>query len=325
MDEALPPGRAGRTPPAARDGGAEAEDTGPEARGSHRAEGGPSRVRDAAGRGRAEAVLGAGGGGEHGAPDPARGRAARGARADAGAGAPGAPVRAGAAERAVAVGPLHVPAAASRAALSGRVHGRPLALPRRPRAGAPPALDARARGARPRDRRLRDPAGDPHRPGPPVHRVARHDGVRRRAPPPGNPTREEPAAAPADAREDRAVLEDALGGVPVANRVRGLRRLCAASRAVRRRLQLPAPAPGARRPGAGGPLLPQRARGARRDRAERAGERAAARAGEAAAAAVLPGGPARRPRSLDRSGRGRAAGEGGHGGADDPTSEGGRR
>lgn len=224
----------------------------------------------------------------------------------------------------MAVGHLHVPLATARAALPGGVHGRPLALPGGPRHRAPPAVGAGAGGARPRDRRLRDAAGDPDRPGAAVHGLARDDGVRGGAAPPGDPAREEPAAAPADARQDRAVLEDALGGAAVAHGVRRLRGLREAAGAVRGRLQLPAAAPGAGGPGAGRPLLPERAGGAGGGGAERAGERAAAREGAAAAEAVLPGGPAGRPRPLDRRGRGRAVGEGGERGADDPDAEGGR-
>ena len=153
-------------------------------------------------------------------------------------------LRARRAEPVVAIGPLHLPAAPARARLRRRLPGRPLALPREPGDGAPPEERARTGGARARHRRLRPAARDPHRPGAPVHRLARLDRVRRRTAPPGHPARQEPPAPPADLRQDRALLEDAVGGIALAHGVRRLRGLPAAGAAVRAALQLPAPAPG---------------------------------------------------------------------------------
>jgi len=297
----------------------------PEAGGGDRAEAGAPGVRDPAHQRRAAQVRGAGGLGERGAADPPRGGAAGGAGAGRAAGASGAAVRAGTAERAVAVGPVHVPAAAPRAAVPGRVHGRPLALHRGARDCAPPAVDAGAGGAGPGDRGVRDAAGDPDGPGSAVHGVAGDDGVRGGVEAAGDPASEVPPPAPADAREDRALLEDALGRVPVENGVRGLRGLLPADRALHRRLQLPAAAPSAGGTRPRGPVLPERAGGARSRGEERPGERGAVGAGEAAAEAVLPGGPAGGPRPVDRGGRGRTAREGGERGADDPDAEGGGR
>lgn len=311
VGEALPARGAGRAVAAAEVSTAKAGHAGTRARGDPGDERGAPGARDAADRGRAGAVRGARGVGEHGEAGAARGRAAGASASDGGPGAPRAALRAGAAERTVAVGHLHVPAAAPRAALRGRVHGRPLAVPGGARGRAPPEVRAGDGGARPGHRRVRGAEGDPHRPGAAVHGVAGDDGVRGGAPSARDPAREEPAAAPADAREDRALLEDAVGGVPVADGVRRLRGLREAAGAVRGRVQLPAAAPGARGARAGGSLLPQRAGGAGGGGAERAGERAAARAGEAAAEALLPRGQAGRPGPLDRRGRGRVAREAG--------------
>jgi len=143
---------------------------------------------------------------------------------------------------------------------------------------------------------------------------------------PGHPARQEPSAAPADARKGGAILEDALGGVSEPNGVCGLRRLRAAARALRGRVQLPASAPGHRRDGARRPLLPVGAAGARSDREDDCRERAAARARAAGAQALLLGRPARRPGSDDRGRRQRAArADGQRTARDDPFTEGGSR
>ena len=188
---------------------------------------------------------------------PARGGASRRASAaGAGAGASAAALRARRAEPAVAVGHLHLSAAAPRARVRGSLHGRPLALPRVARARAPPAVVAGHGGAGTRHRGLRHAARDPHGPRAAVHGVAGRDGIRGGAPAPGHPAREVPAAAPADARQSGAVLEDAVGRISLADGLRGLCRLHAASRAVRAGVQLSAAAPGGRGAGAGGPFLP---------------------------------------------------------------------
>ena len=78
-----------------------------------------------------------------------------------------------------------------------------------------------------------DAAGGPDRPGPAVHGVARHDRLRRGAEAPGHPSHQEPGAPPGDAGKDRALLEDLMGGAPVADRLCGLRGLPAAGRTLR--------------------------------------------------------------------------------------------
>src|SRR5262245_36103398 len=88
------------------------------------------------------------------------------------------------------------------------------------------------------DCRLRSAARDPDRPGSPVHHLARLDRVRGGAEAPWHRAREEPAASSADLREDRAVLEDVVGGVAVEDGVRRLRGLPAAGGALRAALQL---------------------------------------------------------------------------------------
>src|SRR5439155_58650 len=137
-------------------------------------------------------------------------------------------------------------------------------------------------------------------PGPPVHGVARLDGIRRNASARGNRAREESSTASADARQGGALLEDAVGRVSLADGVCRLRRSAAAAVALHRRVQLPTAAPGAERAGAGGSILPRGAAGASSGREERGRERGTAgareagdrsdRGGEDLAAAVLPTG-----------------------------------
>jgi hypothetical protein len=281
-------------------------------------------VGNAANPGRPGPVRGARGVRDRGQADPARGGADTGAGGcAAGAGDAAAAVRARGAEPALAVGHLHVPLAPLPAGLHGGVSRRPQPLPGVLLAGAPPEGRARARGVRARGGRLRGASGAAHRPGAPVHGLARRDCLRAGAPPARHPTREEPAAAPADARQDRALLEDALGRVSVADRVRRLCRSRPAAGSLRQALQLPASAPGALGPGARGPLLPGRPAGARGDREVGGGKRAPARAGEAAAKAVLPGGAARRPGPVDRRRGGPPARAGRRGGKHDRAAEGG--
>jgi len=224
----------------------------------------------------------------------------------------------------VAVGPLHLPAAPPRAGVCGGIPGRSLALPGEPRDGAPPEELARAGGARARDCRLRGPARDPDRPGAAVHRVAGGDGVRGGASPPGHPPREEPPAPPADLRQDRALLEDDVGGVSLEDGVRELRGLPAAGGAVRAALQLPASAPGVGGLDARGPLLPLGAAGARGDRVDGERERAASGEPPAPEEALLPGGAARGPGFDDQRERDGPEGARGGRGDDDSTIEGGR-
>jgi len=180
-------------------------------------------VGDPSHPGRAGALRGTGGVGDGRPAHPSRGGSHR--RADAGAGALAfaAPLRAGGTEPALAVGHLHLPPAQARAPVRGSVHGRPLALPGRLRAGAPPEVEPGPRGLRARGRLVRGAGGGLDRPGSAVHRLARADGLRGDAASARHPARQEPAAAPGDARQDRALLEDALAGALVSDRLRRLR------------------------------------------------------------------------------------------------------
>lgn len=208
----------------------------------------------------------------------------------------------------MAIGHLHVSAASARAALRSRIHGRSLALSRVVDTGPPPAVGAGARGSTARDGGVRVAAGDPDRPRSAVHGLARRDGIRAGAAARRDPAREEPAPAPADLGEDRALLEDSVGRALVAHGLRGLRGLRASHRPLRGRLQLPAAAPGARGAGPGGPVLPCRATRAGGGGGERRRQRAAARARAADPEALLPGGASRGPRPDDRGLGQRSAG-----------------
>ena len=277
---------------------------------------------------RGEALLRAGDFGDHGAPGAGRGegRERRGAKAQGEAAAQtqaqGEALRARRAQPALAVGSLHVPAEAPRARLRGRLHGRSLALPGEPRDGAPPEELARDGGARARHRRLWRAARDPHRPGAPVHRVARLHRLRGGAQAQRHRAREEPASPPADVRQDRALLEDDVGGVPVADGVRRLRRLPAQGCPLRAALQLPASPPGARGHDARRSLLPLGPAGAIGDRIDGGGQCAAAGTRAAAEEALLPGGPSGRPGPDHQRERGGPQGPRRRRGNDDPAHQG---
>lgn len=263
--------------------------------------------------------------GDDGAAHPARGGAAGRTRGDRTAGEAAAAVRAGGAEPALAERHLHVRAATESAAVRGGVSGRSLALPRVVGDGASPEVDAGAGGDRARDGGVRRAARGADRPGAAVHGVAWRDRVRAAAAATRHRACEEPAAASADAGEDRALLEDALGGVPGQDGVRGLCGLSAADGAVHPALQLPATASGARRRGPRRPVLPRGGARARGGRGPGGGERAAPGAGEAAAQALLPGRPAGRSGPEHRGGRRSAARADGGRSTDHPAAEGGSR
>lgn len=224
----------------------------------------------------AEALLWARDFGDHGTAGAEAGRAGSAAGQGAGqASAATAALRACRAEPVVAVGPVHVPAPEARAGVRGGVPGRSLALSGESGTGASSEEQSGAGGAGPRHRRVRRTAGDPDRPGPAVHQLARQHRVRGRAQASWHPACEEPAASSADLRQDRALLEDAVGGAAQLHGVCRLHRLRAAYRAVHPALQLPASASGARRAGAGGSVLPGGGTGARGSRGDRGGERTA--------------------------------------------------
>ena len=223
----------------------------------------------------------------------------------------GPALRAGRAQPVVAVGPVYVSPAAARTNLCRCVPGRSLPLPREPGDGASPKKRAGAGGVVARDRRLWGAAGDPDRSGPAVHRLARVDGVRSGVEASWHRACEEPAASPADLREDRAVLEDAVGGAALTHGVRRLRGLPTAGGALHPALQLPAAAPGAGGLDACGSVLPRRQPGAREHRGASGRERAAPGAGATAEKALLSCWPARGSHPLhqrERRGPQRAGG-----------------
>jgi hypothetical protein len=101
--------------------------------------------------------------------------------------------------------------------------------------------------------------------------------------------------------------------------------LPASDRALRAGLQLPASAPGDRRGGARGPLLPGGAAGASGHRAGSGPQCAGPGPGAAPAQALLPGGAARGAGPLHRALGIGAPGEAGRGGRDDSAGKGGGR
>jgi len=216
-------------------------------------------------------------------------------------------VRARGAESDVAERHLHIRTPSASAAVRRGLHGRPLSISRVMGDCPPPEIESRHRSDRARHRGVWRAEGGVDRPRPAVHRVARYDRLRAPPAPPRHRAREEPAAAPANARQDRALLEDAVGGVSKQDRVRRLRRLSAPARALRAALQLPAPAPGPRRSRTCGPILSRRATRARCYRSAGGRERAARGAGEATAEAVLSRRSPRRPRPQHRGCRRRAS------------------
>lgn len=242
------------------------------------------------------------------APDPRRARALRGCRRERERGSENPPriwatpepsascssrasdseIRARGSEPDVAVGLVHVPLEAAAAPLRGRVHGRSLALRRLACGRASPEVRARDGGARARTRGVRGSDRGAHRQRAAVHGVAWRDRLRAGASPQRDPSREESASASGNAREGGAILEDALGRVPLAHGVLRLRGLHAKARDVHRRVQLPASAPGAARSRSGGPLLPRGAARARGGAGEHPRQRDARGARAAAAQAVLP-------------------------------------
>lgn len=226
LDQALPGRRAGGTDPEAgrREGEAEDGSCSREAGRSGGSAAGAPRMGNAADQRRPETVSGVGGVGDSGAADPARGGAAAGAgEPGTSTGAPTASLRASGSEPDVAVRHFHLSAAAARAAVPGRIHGRPLPLHRVVRAGAPAEVGTGDGGTGTRHRGVRGASGDSDGPRAAVRVMAREDGLRGRAATPRNRPHQEPPAAPADAGEGGAILEDAVGGISLAD---GLCRLC---------------------------------------------------------------------------------------------------
>lgn len=200
----------------------------------------------------------------------------------------------------MAIGHLHVSLASPRAAVPDSLHGRPLTLRGVARAGASPAVGAGDGGPGAWHRRVWGARGDSDGPGTPVHGLAWRNRLRAGTTSSGDTAYQEPPAAPADGGQSRAILEDPLGGVSVAHRVCGLRGLREADRALHRWIQLPPPAPGHCRAGAGRSILSSRAARARSHREERRAQRAAARERAAPSQALLLGGAPGQSRSDDR-------------------------
>ena len=109
---------------------------------------------------------------------------------------------------------------------------------------------------------LRHARGDPDRQRQPVRHLAGQERVQQGVGKARHPAGGGVAAAPADAGQDRAVLGDAVAGVPGDRGVPRPGGRPAADRSVHRPLQLPAAAPGHRRAGAGGSVLRCGPRGA---------------------------------------------------------------
>ena len=134
---------------------------------------------------------------------------------------------------------------------------------------------------------LRRAGGDPHRQRHAVRDLAGQERVQQGAGEARHPADRGRAAAAADAGQDRTLLGHAVarvrrgGGVPATWAMRG------GGSAVHRPLQLPAAAPGDRRPGAGGPLLRGGAGGARDAAGAGGGQRAGAGAARHAARRVF--------------------------------------
>src|SRR5262249_40567359 len=156
--------------------------------------------------------------GDDGATDPARRRSSgEGTRGCPQAGSARDSLRARGAESAVAVGHLHLPAATSPPAVRDGLPGRLLALPGVAGGGAPPALVLGTGSAGAGDRGVRGTAGGADGPGTSIRVLARPYRLRSGAETSGRPAHQEPAAPSADAGQDRAILEDAVGGVSLAD------------------------------------------------------------------------------------------------------------
>jgi len=188
-----------------------------------RAEAAPPRLRDPEDQPVPPADVPAAGEPGDGAPRAARARTAPEAHSQA----PAPPrraalLRARHAQPALADRHLHLP--------PGRQERLPDRLSRRSfplRGGArrlpQPDGGARAGGLPPGRRGVRGAQGAAHRPGPAVLELAGHDPLRSRAQEGPRAPPEEPAPPPHDARQDRALLENDLGGVPRPRPVRELR------------------------------------------------------------------------------------------------------
>jgi hypothetical protein len=140
--------------------------------------------------------------------------------------------------------------------------------------------------------------------------MAGHHGLRGGASPSGSAAHQESPSASDDAGEDRAFLEDAVGGVSVTDGVCRLRGLPAAARSLHRRLQFPSSASGDRGAGACGSLLPGVAAREGGDRAHDRPQRDGQGPRAAATQAVLSDRPARRPLAEHRGPGVRPAGAG---------------
>jgi len=247
-------------------------------------------TRHAADPGRNGALRGPGRVGDDGATDPAR-RGATGdsTRTGAQARSTRASIRASGAESTLAIGHLHVFAATASPSLRDRLHGRLLAVRGLAGGGAPSALVPGAGSAGAGDRGVRSAQRGAHGPGTAVRVVARAHRLRGGAAAARHPAHQEPPAPSADAGQDRALLEDAVGGVSLPDGLCGFRGRPAAHRPLRPGLQLPAAAPGDRGGGAGGPFLPRRAPGEGRHREGSGAQRAGPGPGAAAEKALLPG------------------------------------
>jgi hypothetical protein len=172
-----------------------------------------------------------------------------------------------------------------------RVHRRPLPLHHRP--GRVPQSAQRLRGGTlPRGGgAIRGAQGDADRQRPAVRELARHDAVPEGTAEGPRASSAQRAAASDDAGEDRALLADPQGGVPVQGALRDLRGGAGAHRLVDAVLQPQATAPGDGRSLPGRPVLLDPEGDARGDRTRRGGQRGGTGATRQTAGAVLHGGP----------------------------------
>ena len=240
LGQALPEGRCGRAARGSErvkdgwtSGGGERGQPGP-ASGRGTSEAGAPRAGQPEDSGCLSPFRGPGHLGNDRAPGIARGRSARGPPGEGGKTARrGAEIRACGAEPALALGHFHVSPETTRTTVRHRVSGRLLAVRGFAGGGAPPEGVARDGGAAAGHCGVRSAPGSPHRSRPAVHGLAWHDGIRGGAQAPRHPAHQEPAPPSADTRQDGAVLEDAMGRIPVADGVCGLRGLRAADRPLR--------------------------------------------------------------------------------------------
>jgi hypothetical protein len=273
----------------------------------------------------ARAFRGSRGVGDDGATHPARSGSRQRNGGGSAARETAASVRARSAESVVAERPLHLRAAPSSARVPRRLHGRLLALRGVVGAGPSPEIESGDRSTRAWHCGVWPAAGGADRSGAAVRGVARRNRVSGATASVRHRAQQESTAASGDARQDRALLEDAVGGVSAQDGVCRLRGLPSTTRALRPALQLPASASRHRQRGAGRSVFSRSTARACGDRSAGADQRLADGAREAAAEAILFGRPSGRPRPQHFRWRGRASRPGRRRIANHPDDQGDRR